>query len=355
MDPVTCAARSFLFQAETFWTKHPDRILPVVAPMDDRAEVVDALRLGELAPKNRRPLLLYETPFDATDGYFVGLVDAIACAYEAVRQGVAEEGVEIPAFVPPSPTAAAPIGRVAMAMERAAWRLGERFDGATLALVPERVTDDRAWRGAVRALERIGWSPRVRVAVHAPPGGVLDGVLQPPGARLAVDLPALLAFMADLGAGQIAPNETAQRLRTLLREAAARTAAGEHAAAAGQYEQAAALCAAAPLPDEEAMVRIALGGAYMAAQVPELAVESYGKGAALAEALEAWPLSCVAWLGAAGMHVALGKDTLAAAAYEAAANAAGEADLPEVRDEAQRLRGECLRRPRSGRRRAGRP
>jgi tetratricopeptide (TPR) repeat protein len=141
-----------------------------------------------------------------------------------------------------------------------------------------------------------------------------------------------------------APEASARTLRTLLLDAAAHTARGDHTAAVGQYEQAAAFCVAEQLSDEEAMVRMALGGAYMAAEVPELAVESYCKAAGLADALGAWSLTCVAWLGAGGMYITLGRDEPAATAYQAAANAARAGELTVLWDEALRMRGECLRR-----------
>jgi tetratricopeptide (TPR) repeat protein len=351
MDPVMHAAQSFLAQADAFWRKHPGRLQPLAGLVADRGEMVKALRLGELAPDNRRPLFLYEAPFEETDRYLRGLREAIERDYEAVREGIAGEGVEIPAFIM-SPLDVGPVGCAALAMEGAAALLGERFDGVTVALLPEQVTDGPAWKEVVGELDRLPWSPRVRIAVHAVPQGLLDGVLQPGGAQLFVDLPALLAFLRDLGAGSAepgqaaitpAPEETARQLRTLLLDAAAHTAAGEHTAAAGRYEEAAALCVSERLSDEEAIVRMALGGAYMAAEIPALAVESYCKAAGLAAALGAWSLSCVAWLGAGGTYLALGNDEPAAAAYQAAVAAARKGELPVLRDEALRMQGECMR------------
>jgi hypothetical protein len=279
MDPVMHAAHSFLAQADAFWRKHPGRLQPLVGLASDRADMVKALRLGELLPENRRPLFLYEAPFEKTDGYFRGLRDAIERDYEAVRSGIADEGVEIPAYIM-SPLDVGALGRAALAVEGAAALIGERFDGVTLALLPEQVTDARAWKEVVRELDRIPWSPRVRVAVHAPPQGPLDGVLEASGAQFFVDLPALLAFLKNLGGGSAgpgqaatdsdavattaAPEASARTLGTLLLDAASHTARGEHTAAVGQYEQAAAFCVAERLSDEEAMVRMALGGAYIA-------------------------------------------------------------------------------------------
>ena len=207
-----------------------------------------------------------------------------------------------------SPIALGSSERAALAMERAALLLGERFDGATVALVPGQIENGPAWRESVRALDRMARSPRVRLAVYAPPGGPLDDTLGEEGARFHVDQAELTAFLAEQGgaAGEEPAKEggpgtaIGPTLRALLLAAAASTTAREHATAARRYEEAAALCASEGRVLEEAMARMGKGGACLAAEAPELAATSYGKAAALAEGEEAWPLACQAWLGAGG-------------------------------------------------------
>ena len=126
----------------------PERVLPLGAEPSERGEVVKALRLGELAPDNRRPLFLYETPFTEATQYFVGLAEAIMHDYEALRKGVGEEGVTLPAFTM-NPIGLGPLECAVLAMERAATLLGDRFEGATVALVPEQVA--RSPEGGGRA------------------------------------------------------------------------------------------------------------------------------------------------------------------------------------------------------------
>ena len=196
MDPVMRAARVFLADADALWRERPERVLPLIAEASERGEMAKALRLAELAPENRTPLFLYEAPFAEAEPYFDGLTEAIERDYEAVRKGVANEGVELPPFAM-NAIALGPLERAALAMERAAALLGERFDGATFALVPERVENGPAWRDSVRALDPMARSQRVRLAVHAPPGERFDGALAEDGARFHIDQEELTTFLVE--------------------------------------------------------------------------------------------------------------------------------------------------------------
>ena len=98
MDPITRAAKVFFAEAKAFWRARPGHVLPIIAEPSERGELLKALLLAELAPENRRPLVLYEAPFVEPSAYFTGLVRAIEVQYEEIRKGVAEEGVVLPSF-----------------------------------------------------------------------------------------------------------------------------------------------------------------------------------------------------------------------------------------------------------------
>src|SRR5690348_1034673 len=114
MDPITRAARAFLAEAKAFWRAWPERVLPMIAEPSERGELVKALRLAELAPENRWPLFLCEAPFIDARTYFDGLEEAIRHDYEAIREGVADEGVILPAFSM-NGMALGPVGRAVLA------------------------------------------------------------------------------------------------------------------------------------------------------------------------------------------------------------------------------------------------
>jgi hypothetical protein len=267
-------------------------------------------------------------------------------------EGASEEGVELPAFTL-NPIALGPLERAALAMDRVAGLLGERFDGALIVLVPERVADAPSWRDSVRAFDRMVRPQRVRLAVFAPPGGPINGMLGAAGARFRVDAAELAAFLEDQGratsegppTGEGAPaTGTGRTLRAMLLDAAAKVAAGKPIAAAASYRRARELCAAERLVVEEAMVLMALGGAALAAQAPDLAIESYSKAAGLAAGEKAWQIACQAWLGAGGAYLTRASYAPAVAAYRAAARAAEQGGLVELRTEALRMEATCLER-----------
>jgi hypothetical protein len=346
MDPISRAAGKFLQEADALWRVRPGRVLALVADASERADVAKALRLAELAPENKRPLFLYQAPFTDPKPYFDGLTDTIRADYEAIRRGACEEGVALPELSV-RPIALGPVARAALAMERAATLLGERFDGVTVALLPEQVARGPAWRESVRLLDTMARSSRVRLAVHAPRGGLLDGMLLDPGARFMVDDGEVLDFLQDFRGESSGPRVTAEaeplgatmgrRLRALLLEATRRLAAEEPMGAAAAYEKARELCAAASLVLEEAALLVGLGGIYLTASKADLAIERYSKAAGLAEAEGQWQTTCQAWLGVGGVHFLRGCFAPAATAYIAAADAARRGGVAALRAQALRM------------------
>jgi hypothetical protein len=138
----------FLGEIEAFWRQGSDRVLPLIADYPMRSEMTKALRLGELAPENRWPLFVYEARFVDDRTYFDGLVQALMLQYDDIRQGVAEEGVQLPAFTTEGVTLTG-LERALVAVERAAMLLGEPFHGILVALVPEHVMNVATWRNGV--------------------------------------------------------------------------------------------------------------------------------------------------------------------------------------------------------------
>jgi tetratricopeptide (TPR) repeat protein len=345
MDPITRALFQFGADAEAFWRARPGHLLPLIAEEDQRALVVQALRLRENAADNRRPFVVFEEPFTAAATYFPKLAAQIAEHYESVRKGIAEDGVELPPFAAGAGarTTSSDLELAALAADRAAGLLGERFAGIVIALVPEHVTAAAAWRESVRVLAATRWSPRVCFAVLAPPAGPLAEVLGSEGARLAIDAGELLDTLKGSTEPSAASAVNANtKLRVLLLEAAEAQGAGRVERAAALYREARSLCQSEGLVEQEAAVLVALAGTCLVAGAHELAVESYQQAAVLAEGVGAWPLACQAWLGTGGAFLPRAEHAPAAVAFRAAAEAAKRADAVSLRIEALRLAGSCL-------------
>ncbi len=372
MDPITRASRAFLAEADAFWHADKGPLLPMIADVSSRPDLVKTLRLAELALENRRPLFLYEAPFTAVRAWSDGLASVIAEDYEALREGAAKEGVTFSPF-PPATLGPGenhpPLARAVWAMDHAAALLASRLDGVLVALLPAQIEDARAYRDAIATLAATRLSLRVRLAVHHPPGGPLEGVLGGEGARFEVDPTALTEYLKQLGtsgesqgppvppppapteeqkrafeakAGRKLPSpETGRTLRTLLLDGATATGRRDHEAAASHYREARLLCQREGLPLEEATLLLALGGACLSWGLPELASDAFEQAAAIAQALDAWPLVCQAWLGVGGAQLTAKQYEAAAVAYGSAAEAAKRAEIAILGVEALRLSGTC--------------
>lgn len=345
MDPITRAMQKLIDEAEAFWRAHPSRLLPLFAAEDQREDVVQALRRHEATPENRRPLVVFRAPFEAAPAYFSALAEQIAGDYERVREGVAREGVELPAFVADDLDTApkGALSRAVLAMHTAARLLGERFDGITVALVAEHVADAVGWAESVRTLDALRWSARVRLAVLAPPGGRLSEILGDAGASFDVDSSEVLAFLKQVSPEASAEPEAAgATLRALLLAAAESMGTGRAGDAAALYAEARTVCQAEGLVEHEAAVLMALGGACLAAKATELGATSYHQAAILAEQIEAWPLACQAWLGMGGAYLLRNEYAVATVAYRTAAKVARRTQIVPLHVEALRMAGACL-------------
>lgn len=352
MDPIMKATKRFLAEMEAIWKRGTERGLRMVAATADRDSVIKALRLAELSAENQRPLFLYESVFVEQDAYFAGLASSVEADYAALRAGVAEEGVKLPPFFSTSATgerAYRPMERALRAVERASTLLGPYFDGLTLALLPARVATTATFRANIQAILCAPLSERVRVAVFDPDGLTLGRILEPRGARYRVDAAELGAFLEQLGQrpslGPRAVDEEVPKKRSMLRDhltAAARsTSEGRTEDAIAHYRAARAICRKEARTVEEATVLIALAGAFLVGRTPALAMTAYEDAAAIAVKANAWALAAQARLGAGG--AAMGREWYvdAEVSYRGAAEAAAQAEVPELVAEARRMEGVC--------------
>ena len=363
MSPITQAAHRFAEDAESCWHDSPLTLVPLVAHEDQQEDVVEALRLYDTLLDHRRLFVVYRAPFKAAATYFSGLAVQIAGDYERVRASVVAEGVELPAFVvgDDGTVPSGALKRAAHTMHQAARLLGERFAGIVVALVPELVHDASGWLESVRILASTRWSLRVRIAAFAPLGGLLVEALRQGGAAFDVepegehaptasprwsagyDGRAPVDEISAEHATSTSPSAGAgTRLGAFLVDAAEALGAGRPVNAIASYRRARVLCQAEGLAERELTVLMALGAAYLAADLPELGAESYRQAALLAEIRKAWPLASRAWLGVGTAHERREKHAAAAVAFRAAAVAAKLGESVPLRIESTRLAGLCL-------------
>jgi hypothetical protein len=349
MDPIMKATRSFLAEMETLWKRAPQTALRMVANPDDRGGLVKALRLAELSPENKRPLFLYEAPFAEQGAYFAGLAEGVEADYEALREGVAGEGVTLPRFSSANPAAESrdpPAERALRAVERANALLGPRFGGLTLALVPARIEDPARFRAGMEVILGAPVGEQTRIAIFDRGGITLGRILEQRRARFHIDAAALGAFLDQLGQrGSRGPGSVESPRRSLLRDhlsAAARaTEKGCRDEALAHFRAARAVCRAEGRTLEEATVLMALAGAFLAGKTPALAMTAYEDAAAIAVKASAWALASQARLGAGGVAMSMEWYRDADVSYRAAAEAAERAEVSALLEEANRMVGVC--------------
>ena len=349
MDPIMRATRSFLAEMEAHWKRDPGQALRMVADPADRGAVVKALRLAELSPENKRPLFLYEAPFLDQGDYFAGLAEAIEADYLALRAGVAGEGVTLPPFFSISSAGESrylPMERALRAIDRASVLLGPGFDGLTLALAPERIASTAIYRASASAICCAQLGARGRVAIFDPGGHTLGQVFEPWQASFQIDAAELGAFLEQLGQrpsrGPGAAEAPRSRiLRDHLMAAARATEKARPEDAIAHYRAARAFCRAEQRTTEEATVLIALAGVFLAARTPALAMTAYEDAAAIALKAKAWALAAQARIGAGGAAMGMEGYVDAEICYRAAAEAASQAGVPELVQEARRMEAIC--------------
>ena len=107
MDPLTLAARAFLRAHQAAWQPPPNtgapvpRLLLVDAPPGPRTAVLKTLRLIEWQPENRRPFSVVLAPFTAPAPYLAAIVKQLDQDAAAVKEGLAEDGLALPALPKP--------------------------------------------------------------------------------------------------------------------------------------------------------------------------------------------------------------------------------------------------------------
>lgn len=349
MDPIMKATRSFLGETEALWKRGPGNALRIVADPADRGAVIKALRLAELAPENKRPLFLHEAPFLEHGDYFAGLTEAVEADYMALRAGVSEHGVLLPPFFSTSSAGESrymPLERALRAVERASVLLGPRFDGLTLALMPERVEETAMFRASIEAILCASLGARSRIAIFDPAGLTLGRILEQRRACFQVNQAELGAFLEQLGqrpslgpgAGE-APRRSP--LRDHLSAAARATEERRSDDALAHYRAARAICRVEEKATEEATVLMALAGMFFSKNTPALAVTAYEDAAAIAVKTQAWALAAQARLGAGGVAMAMEWYMDAEASYHAASEHACQADVPALVQEARRMEDVC--------------
>ena len=354
------AAHAFRAAFRAFYDPPPgapasvQKVLRLVASGGSRVELIKALAWIELAPENRRPFVKFDADFTDEQSYLQALAEHVRADYDAVRAGLAEEGVALPSIPSDAQSAAA-------VLAAASAGVAPPLDGLQLALLPKFVSDAKRLERVVASLAP---SDRLRIAVLDLEGEPL-AASHPKAARMAIDQAALFEYLRTLGAkpskgpptdlARASPRErrdaeekTGKRLasedagnafRALIFDASKALSENKPKIAIKKLRAARTLCALDGLALEEATTTVALGSAYFAAGDRPAALRVFGEARALADIHGVVQVAVQALLGMAGALFADRRFEDAHAAYEEVAARAEE--MPEIVTEARRMQAEC--------------
>lgn len=367
MDPVTLAAKRFTAEFEAFWRPPPGHevkgppVLRLVVDRSDRKDMLKALRVMEWQADNRHPFVLVEAAFASEAAFALAAASTLEASYEKLRQGLAEDGLAIPALA----LAERPvtIRRFVAQLGLAVEGVCQVLEGLVLVLVPASVEEGAPYADFVERLVSLSNGSSLRVCVHDHPD--LSDKL-PGHAAFTVDHDALFAFLKELkpthstGPASSAPRHsppekaaleqelktripsqpTGDELRTLLLDAGKAMSDGRFNLAVRKFRAARMLCHLSGLTQEEAGTSLALGSAALAAQETQAALAAYRVAKRIALAEEVPVMAAQAELGIAGVHWLLRDYCNARASYTEVKRLSES--MPALQNEAMRMEAECL-------------
>jgi len=317
MDPLSAAAHRLGTEVGEFLRTPGMRTLGILAPPEQRQNVLKTLRLVEYAPDNRRPMFISDEPFESVRLYATRVTRALAVQFEQLRADLGVRGIELPELLERDTDD--PIERLAFAIVTIAASLGEHVDGVLLALAPQRVADAAGLRAFLKAFLR--WpmpAGRVHLFVIGEAGEDLDTRV-----RFEVPRRRFFAFIQSIG------HESAVKpLRATMLVGWKALADGKLEEAAHAHARAVELCRARGRGKELVAALLSLGGVALARGDPEAAERTFTEAALSAENQGHSSQAAQAWLGVAALARALGKQEIADVATAAARAAAVRARMP---------------------------
>ena len=365
MDPLSLASKTFREQIARIWeasaTGPETSVVRLAFSRSDHKEVLKSLRLMEWDAANRRPFVVVEQAFGSPAEFSRQIASKTAHDYAELRKGLAEEGVEIKEL--PVATGTPTPRSVARTLVSASKSVMGPLDGLVVALVPERVLDERLYAKLVADLAADLARSEVRLLVADAPGLETVALSVVP---FALDEQALRDYLKRLGqqtssgppsnTPRLSPAEkaaleaklgkpiasaiTGSDLRGYLLDAAAAMHEQNWKLAVRKFRAARMLCHTSGLSDEEALVSIALGSAVFAAGDRRGAIAAYKRGQEIAVVRDNPTLAAQAEFGVAAVYFAGGQYAEARASYRRVATVAGH--LPPLVIDAVRMEAECF-------------
>ena len=361
MDPLTLAVEQFhaaLALALSDQAPAPQATRGYALEGFTPSEVLKTFRLFEYREDNRYPFILLSADFLEPESYLLEAFMQLGGDEAAIRQGLAEDGRIIAPTPLPEQRA---VESLASFLSQLASAVAHELAGLVVVLAPARVLQAEAFAQFTAKLVARACYPELIFLVPkevAPAGKAISAK---------VDRKALTEHLKQLKSPQnvgparenapqltaaqrreltrktgkrITSKEAGQTYKRLLFEAGEAQSEGQFDLAAKKFRMARTWCHMIDLKPEAVACTIAVGSSHFACGRTERAIEAFTTARKAAAALAEPRLVLQAELGLAATHLHRKEFPTARAAYERIT--ASSDDLPPMKLESLRLRGECF-------------
>jgi hypothetical protein len=374
MDPISKMVQEFLNRWTRFRQSDKARFFRIDTDTSMHRDLGRLLRAIEMSPDNRSPYFIFVHPFCDRHSFYRAAIEKLKSDYELIREGFSKDGVTL------GPLAVATTGRETPEESFALWLKGVsdlvkgHLEYLMVIFLPPKIEDKAAWPNSIEAFLAIALSPAVRASAADTPDQLLKALCDKLGrkclsGRFFVSSSTLQEYLLKVAAGgwaavtggaqkpafqppkkqsdapqtgpKVLPPDEAACLRKLMADSAVASAENKTIHSVRALREARTLCKRHGLQTEEAVVLLAIGNNFLAAQKDRHALSRYRRAELVAAAASASAVVTQALMAAGATLFRMSKYEHAARTYQQAAEAAQVSQSELLRLEALRMAGTC--------------
>jgi tetratricopeptide (TPR) repeat protein len=177
MDPISNAVDGLQTEVREFLSDDAARVLRLIVDPEHGSLVGKALRAEEWGLENRSPFLILETPYDNDVDAFAAMSRTLREHYAILREGIAEEGVDLEELVLELPPDMEPVAAFTTHVHRWIALTEAVLDPPLVCWVPTSFGEARSWADAAIRMVRALWDTEVRFALRDEGEGQLESSL----------------------------------------------------------------------------------------------------------------------------------------------------------------------------------
>ena len=374
MDPISKIVQEFLNRWTRFRQSEKALFFRIDTDTSMHRDLGRLLRAIEMSPDNRSPYFIFVHPFCDRHSFYRAAIEKLKSDYELIREGFSKDGVTLGPLAVPTTGRETPEESFALWLKGVSDLVKGHLEYLMVIFLPPKIEDKMAWPKTLEAFVAVAPSPAVRVAAADVPEGLLTKLCerlsrQALSGRFLVASSTLQEYLLKVAAGgwaavaggamkpafeppkmqtdapqagpKVLPPNEATRLRKLMADSAVASAENRSVDSVRALREARLLCKRQGLHIEEAVVLLAIGNNFLAAQKDRHALSRYRRAELVAAAASAPAVITQARMAAAATLFRMGKYEPAAKTYEQAAEAAQASQSELLRLETLRMAGTC--------------